>query len=100
MLRSYYLIFALVSLVGGLLGFVRARSRPSLLAGAVTCGLLLTAAVLGPSRPSYVLAILVSVLLIGYFGRSYAVKRKAMPAIPMIALSVLCIALTLLAWSR
>jgi uncharacterized membrane protein (UPF0136 family) len=100
MLQTYYIVFGLLALIGGALGYVRARSRPSIIAGAITCALLIVAAILGPSQPSFVLAILVSILLIAHFGRSYLAKRRPMPAIPMIALSLICIVLTLVAWLR
>jgi uncharacterized membrane protein (UPF0136 family) len=100
MLQSYYIAFGLLALIGGVLGYARAKSRPSIVAGAVTCALLIVAAILGPSWPSFTLAILVSLLLIVHFGRSYWARRRAMPAIPMIALSLVCIALTLFAWLR
>jgi uncharacterized membrane protein (UPF0136 family) len=99
-LQTYYIIFGLLALVGGVLGYVRAKSRPSIIAGVITCGLLIVAAILGPSQPSFILAILVSILLIVHFGRSYWAKRRPMPAIPMIALSLICIVLTLFAWLR
>ena len=100
MLQTYYIVFGLLALVGGAFGYARARSRPSIIAGAITCALLIVAAILGPSQPSFILAILVSVLLIAHFGRSYWAKRRPMPAIPLIALSLICIVLTLVAWLR
>jgi uncharacterized membrane protein (UPF0136 family) len=100
MLQTYYIAFGLLALVGGAFGYARARSRPSIIAGVITCALLIVAAILGTSQPSFILAILVSILLIAHFGRSYLAKRRPIPAIPMIALSLICIALTLFAWLR
>jgi uncharacterized membrane protein (UPF0136 family) len=53
---------------------------------------------LSPSVPGFILALIVSILLIAHFGRSYAAKKKSMPAIPMIVLSGICIVLTAIAW--
>jgi uncharacterized membrane protein (UPF0136 family) len=48
--------------------------------------------------PGFILALLVSILLLAHFGRSFAANKKTMPAIPMIALSGICIVLTAIAW--
>ncbi len=94
----YYYCFAAVSFLGGLLGFVRAGSRASLIAGIVSAVLLVIAAVLVPSWVAYVLALLVSLVLLIHFGRSYLAKRKPMPALPMIVLSVVSVVWTIAAW--
>ena len=52
--------------------------------------LLIVAGLLSPSVPGFILALLVSILLLAHFGRSFAAKKKPMPAIPMIALSGIC----------
>ena len=74
--QIYYLLFGLVAIAA----------------------LLIIAGLLSPSVPGFVLALIVSILLIAHFGRSYAAKKKPMPAIPMIVLSGICIVLTAIAW--
>ena len=96
--QPFYLLFGLVSIVGGALGYARAKSKASLIAGGVSGGLLIIAGLLPPGGPSFILALLVSVLLLIHFGRTYAAKKKPMPAIPMIVLSGICILLTAIAW--
>jgi len=96
--QFYYFLFGLVAIAGGAMGYARAKSKASLIAGGVSGGLLIIAGLLSPSVPGFVLALIVSVLLLTYFGRSYAVKKKPMPAIPMIVLSGICIVLTAIAW--
>ena len=96
--HPFYLLFGLVSIVGGALGYVRAKSKASLIAGGVSGGLLIIAGLLPRGGPSFILALLVSVLLLIHFGRTYAAKKKPMPAIPMIVLSGICILLTAIAW--
>jgi uncharacterized membrane protein (UPF0136 family) len=97
--QTFYCIFGLVAIAGGALGYARAKSKASLIAGGVSGALLIIAGLLSPSVPGFILALVVSILLLAHFGRSYAAKKKPMPAIPMIALSVICIVLTAFAWS-
>jgi uncharacterized membrane protein (UPF0136 family) len=96
--QIFYFVFGIAAIAGGALGFARAKSKPSLIAGAASGALLIIAGLLAGRTAAYVLALIVSVLLLLHFGRSYASKRKPMPAIPMIVLSVICIVLTLVEW--
>ena len=98
MLQIYYYFFGLVAIAGGAAGYARAKSKASLIAGGVSGALLIIAGLISPSVPGFVLALIVSVLLLAHFGRSYAAKKKPMPAIPMIVLSVLCIVSTAVVW--
>jgi uncharacterized membrane protein (UPF0136 family) len=98
--QYYYILFGLIAIVGGALGYVRAKSIPSIIAGGISGGLLVIAGLIGPSGAAHWLALIVSLLLLAYFGPSYLRKRKAMPAIPMILLSVICIVLTAAYWFR
>jgi uncharacterized membrane protein (UPF0136 family) len=88
----------LVAIAGGAIGYARAKSKASLIAGSASGALLIIAGLLSPSVPGFILALIVSILLIAHFGRSYAAKKKPMPAIPMIVLSGICIVLTAIAW--
>ena len=96
--QIYYLLFGLVAIAGGAIGYARAKSKASLIAGSASGALLIIAGLLSPSVPGFILALIVSILLIAHFGRSYAAKKKPMPAIPMIVLSGICIVLTAIAW--
>jgi uncharacterized membrane protein (UPF0136 family) len=96
--QIYYLLFGLVAIVGGAIGYARAKSKASLIAGSASGTLLIIAGLLFPRVPGFILALIVSILLIAHFGRSYAAKKKPMPAIPMIVLSGVCIVLTAIAW--
>jgi uncharacterized membrane protein (UPF0136 family) len=98
LIQAFYILFGLVSIAGGALGYARAKSKASLIAGGVSGALLILAGLLSPGGPGFVLGLLVSVLLLIHFGRSYAARRKPMPAIPMIVLSGICIVLTAIAW--
>jgi uncharacterized membrane protein (UPF0136 family) len=96
--QIYYFLFGLVAIAGGAMGYARAKSKASLIAGSASGALLIVAGLLSPSVPGFILALIVSILLIAHFGRSYAAKKKPMPAIPMIVLSGICIVLTAIAW--
>ena len=95
--HAFYLLFGVIAILGGALGFARAKSKASLIAGEITGALLIISGLL-PAPSAFILALVVSVFLLAHFGRSFLAKRKPMPAIPMIILSVLCIFWTLVAW--
>jgi uncharacterized membrane protein (UPF0136 family) len=98
--QYYYIFFGIISVVGGALGYARAKSVASIIAGGISGGLLILAGLIVPNGLAYWLAMIVSVLLLGYFGPAYLRKRKAMPAIPMILLSLVSIALTVVHWFK
>jgi uncharacterized membrane protein (UPF0136 family) len=95
LVQGYYIIFGILAIGGGIAGYVRAKSKPSLIAGGLSGALLIMAGLMPSGVGSTVLALAISLLLLIYFGRSYASKRKPMPAIPMIVLSAICILLTI-----
>jgi uncharacterized membrane protein (UPF0136 family) len=94
MTAYYYILFGILCIIGGALGYARARSKASIITGGISGALLILAGILGKGVASYTIAIVVSILLLAHFGRSYLAGRKPMPAIPMILLSLLCIGLT------
>ena len=96
--QAFYILFGLAAIVGGSIGYARAKSKASLIAGGISGALLIIAGLLSPSLPAFILGLLVSVLLLLHFSRSYAVKKKPIPAIPMIVLSGISIVLTAIAW--
>jgi len=98
LVQVYYFLFGLLAIIGGAMGYARAKSKASLIAGGVSGALLIIAGILSPSVPGFILALIVSILLLAHFGRSYAAKKKPMPAIPMIVLSGICIVLTAIVW--
>jgi uncharacterized membrane protein (UPF0136 family) len=96
--QVFYYLFGIIAIAGGAFGYARAKSKASLIAGGVSGALMIVAGLLYPRVPGFILALVVSILLLAHFGRSYAAKKKPMPAIPMIALSGICIILTAIAW--
>ena len=78
--------YGVLSLAGGVMGFVRANSRASLIAGGVSGLLLLGGAVLAVSQPTLGLglAALVSAALVARFARSALGKRASSVAYVMV----------------
>jgi uncharacterized membrane protein (UPF0136 family) len=99
LIKLYYFLFGLVAIVGGAMGYAKAQSKPSLIAGSISGALLILAGLLTPGLFGSILALAVSLLLLGYFARTYLAKRKPMPAIPMIAFSAIGIVLSVIALS-
>ncbi|HEV3270616.1 MAG TPA: TMEM14 family protein [Candidatus Methylacidiphilales bacterium] len=80
-------IYGVLLIVGGVMGYVKAKSVPSLVAGGV-CGLI--ALVLGYRYAWHFAphaALVLSLLLIFLMGRRYLRTRKAMPALLIVVLS-------------
>lgn len=72
--------YGLLSLVGGIMGYVKARSRASLIAGGISGVLLIGGAVLAASNPVVGLGIVafVSAALVGRFAKS-ALRKGSSP---------------------
>jgi uncharacterized membrane protein (UPF0136 family) len=79
-------ILAFLCLGGGIMGFVKAKSKASLIAGSISAVLLAASFAVANCQPTYGLsaALLVGILLDMHFGRSYLKSKKPMPALPMI----------------
>jgi uncharacterized membrane protein (UPF0136 family) len=82
-------LYGVILILGGTMGYVKAKSVPSLVAGLV-CGVI--ALLLGyyyPWQFAPEAALLLSILLIVIMGRRYLRTRKAMPALLIVALSLI-----------
>ena len=100
--KVYYIAFGILTLVGGILGYVKTHSAPSLIAG-ILCGVLLFVAAFlmaASLNGSLILGLLVSISLAGKFVPDSLHKRAIFPGGLMAVLSVLSITLTLLAWYK
>ncbi|MBA3322686.1 MAG: TMEM14 family protein [Pyrinomonadaceae bacterium] len=88
------LIYGLLVAVGGVMGYVRAQSLPSLLAGGIS-GLLLIGAAVAMMRGSFQLgwwaALIIALLLLARFGAAAVNEFKMMPGGLMIILSIIAI---------
>lgn len=94
--KYYYFIFGVLTIVGGVMGYVKKGSQESIIAGGISGVLLLVAGALVATRvqPALILGLLVSLALGGHFGRVLATKGGFMPAGMMVLLSVIGIVLT------
>jgi uncharacterized membrane protein (UPF0136 family) len=102
LVRLYLFGFGVVTIAGGVMGFVKAKSRPSLIAGTISGGLLLAAGYLvGTSgRLGLLLGLGVSAALAARFVTSYRKSKKIMPAGVMAVLGIAGMVLTILALTR
>jgi uncharacterized membrane protein (UPF0136 family) len=81
-------VYGILLIVGGLIGYVKAKSVPSVVAG-VVCGVL--AIFLGYDYVWHwapLTALLLALVLIFLMGKRYWNTRKAMPALLIVVLSV------------
>jgi uncharacterized membrane protein (UPF0136 family) len=87
-------VYIVLLLAGGLMGFIKAKSRISLITSALFAALLALCAT-AVIRPFYVADILVGLLLM-VFGMRFAKGRKFMPSGLMLGLSAAVLAALLL----
>jgi uncharacterized membrane protein (UPF0136 family) len=77
--------YGVISLVGGLVGYIKAGSRASLIAGGLSGLLLIGSAVLAMNRPllGLTLASLISLALVARFARSGASQKRRTALAPV-----------------
>jgi uncharacterized membrane protein (UPF0136 family) len=97
-------IYALLLAVGGVIGYVKAGSRPSLIAGSISAlaALLALGLSLGNNRLGVPLGLILAVALFVLFGYRYAVKtRKFMPSglLAVASLVVLAVMFLVMDWT-
>jgi uncharacterized membrane protein (UPF0136 family) len=97
--KDYYFLFGALTIAGGVMGFVKAKSAASLIAGGVSGILLIVAGVLMGSnmRAALILGVVVSVLLAGRFLPNFLKTKKPMPAGMMSVLSLIGLVISLVA---
>lgn len=94
--RIYLFVFGAATIAGGVVGYVKAKSTASIVAGSISGGLLLVSGYLSGRGGSYGpgLGLLVSTMLTGRFAGAFRQSRKVMPAGLMTALGLIGMALT------
>jgi uncharacterized membrane protein (UPF0136 family) len=100
--KIYFLIFGALTIIGGVIGYVKAGSLPSIIAGSITGVLLLVAGALLPEHRAIGLAtgLVISLLLAAQFVPKFIRTGNVMPAGMMSILSVIGIVVALVAWMK
>ncbi len=100
--KIYFIVFGILTIAGGMMGYVKAGSTASLIAGSISGVLLLVAAFLLPAHVvvGLSIAIVVSLLLAGRFVPAFFRTGKMMPDGLMALLSILGIVFAIAAWMR
>jgi uncharacterized membrane protein (UPF0136 family) len=100
--QLYFLIFGALTIIGGVIGYVKAGSLPSIIAGAITGVLLLVAGWILPTNRAVglLIALIVSLLLAAQFVPKLIRTGKMMPAGLMSILSVIGIVVAIVAWLK
>ena len=102
--KLYLFIFGALTIAGGLVGFLKAGSNASLIAGGVSGALILAAGYLiatGKVQPGLIMGLVVTIALAGRFVPAFLATHKFMPAGMMAVLSVAGIVMTALAfWKK
>ena len=100
--RIYFIIFGVLTIAGGIIGYVKAGSVQSIIAGSITGILLLIGAWLLPEHAvaGLLTILIVSLILAAQFVPKFIKTGKAMPAGMMSILSVIGIIVAIVAWVR
>src|SRR5438105_15058819 len=100
--KIYFIVFGLLTIAGGVIGYIKAGSVASIIAGSITGVLLLVAAFLLPEHRAVGLAtaLIISLLLAAQFVPKFLRTGRVMPAGTMAILSVIGIIAALVAWIK
>ena len=100
--KIYFIIFGLLTIAGGVIGYVKAGSTASIVAGAISGIALIVAAWLLPGNLALglIIAGLVSIALAGRFIPAFIKTGKVMPAGLMAILSAIGVAMAVVAWIK
>jgi uncharacterized membrane protein (UPF0136 family) len=100
--KIYFIVFGVLTVAGGVVGYVKAGSVASIIAGSITGVLLLVAAFLLPEHRAIGLAtaFIISLLLAAQFAPKFIRTGTVMPAGTMSILSVIGIIVAIVAWIK
>jgi uncharacterized membrane protein (UPF0136 family) len=100
--KIYFVIFGALTIVGGIVGYVKAGSMASIVAGSITGVLLIVAAFLLPQHRAVGLAtgFVISLLLAAQFVPKFIRTGRVMPAGMMSILSVIGLIAAIVAWVK
>jgi uncharacterized membrane protein (UPF0136 family) len=100
--KIYFIIFGILTIAGGIVGYVKAGSVASIIAGSIAGVLLLVAAFLLPEHHTAGLAtaLVISLLLAAQFVPKFLRTGRVMPAGMMSILSAIGIVVAIIAWVK
>jgi len=100
--KIYFVVFGVLTIAGGVVGYLKAGSVASIIAGSITGVLLLIAAFLLPEHRAIGLAtaFIVSLLLAAQFVPKFIRTGRVMPAGMMSVLSVIGVIAAIVAWVK
>ncbi|OLA99276.1 MAG: hypothetical protein DMF36_04955 [Verrucomicrobia bacterium] len=100
--KIYFIVFGVLTIAGGVVGYVKADSVASIIAGSITGILLLVAAFLLPEHRAIGLAtaFIISLLLAAQFAPKFLRTGRVMPAGMMSILSVIGVIAAIVAWVK
>ena len=100
--KIYFIIFGVLTIVGGVIGYLKAGSTASIVAGSISGIALLVAAFLLPGNPVAGLALagLISIFLAARFVPAFMQTGAVMPAGLMSILSVIGVIMAIVAWIK
>jgi uncharacterized membrane protein (UPF0136 family) len=100
--KIYFIVFGALTIIGGIVGYTKAGSVASIIAGSITGVLLLVAAFLLPEHrmAGLATAVIVSLLLAAQFVPKFLRTGRVMPAGMMSVLSVIGIIAAIVAWVK
>lgn len=100
--KIYFIIFGLLTIVGGVVGYVKAGSTASIVAGSISGIALIGAAFLLTNNvaPGLIIAGVISIALAGRFIPAFMKTGGVMPAGLMSILSVIGVIMAIVAWIK
>ena len=100
--KIYFIAFGVLTIAGGIVGYVKAGSMASIIAGSITGILLLVAAFLLPQHRATGLAtaFIISLLLAAQFVPKFIRTGRVMPAGMMAILSVIGLIAAIVGWVK
>jgi uncharacterized membrane protein (UPF0136 family) len=100
--KIYFILFGILTIAGGVIGYVKAGSVASIIAGSITGVLLIVAAFLVPEHRAIGLAtaFIISLLLAAQFVPKFIRTGRAMPAGMMSILSVIGVIAVIVVWVK
>ena len=100
--KIYFVLFGVLTIAGGIVGYVKAGSVASIIAGSITGVLLLVAAFLLTDHRGVGLAtaLVISLLLVVQFVPKFLQTGRVMPAGMMSILSVIGVIAAIVAWIK